>query len=241
MNDYFCRMNEIKKYKHLFIDLDRTLWDFEKSAQQTFETIYSKYHLKELGIPSLEAFDKYYTAHNNRLWGYYRKGEIKKEILSVQRFELTLKDFSIVDEKLAENIAFDYINLSPKMVNLFPYTHEILSYLKSKYTLHIITNGFEEVQQNKLDYASLRQYFTHIITSEMAGVKKPEPEIFDYAFQITKASAEESLMIGDDLKVDISGAQAVGMDQLFVNYDKIKHSENPTFEVNGLKEIESIL
>jgi len=241
MNDYFCRMNEVKKYKHLFIDLDRTLWDFEKSAQQTFETIYLKYNLKKLGVPSLEEFDKYYTEHNNRLWGYYRKGEIKKEILSVQRFELTLKDFSIEDDELAINIAFDYINLSPTMVNLFPYTHEILSYLKSKYILHIITNGFEEVQQNKLDYASLRQYFTHIITSEIAGVKKPEPEIFDYAFRITKASVEESLMIGDDLKVDILGAQAVGMDQLFVNYDKIKHQEKPTFEVNGLKEIERLL
>jgi len=234
-------MKQTNKYKHLFIDLDRTLWDFEKSAQQTFETIYSKYHLKELGIPSLEAFDEYYTAHNNRLWGYYRKGEIKKEILSVQRFELTLKDFSIDNAELAKNIAEDYINLSPTMVNLFPYTHEILSYLKSKYILHIITNGFEEVQQNKLDYASLRQYFTHIITSEMAGVKKPELEIFDYAFKLTKACVSESLMIGDDLKVDILGAQAIGMDQLYVNYEKIRHQEKPTFEVNGLKEIESLL
>lgn len=234
-------MKKTNKYKHLFIDLDRTLWDFEKSAQQTFETIYSKYHLKELGIPNLEVFDEYYTAHNNRLWDLYRKGEIKKEILSVQRFELTLKDFSIVDEKLAENIAYDYINLSPTMVNLFPYTHEILSYLKTRYILHIITNGFEEVQQNKLDYASLRQYFTHIITSEMAGVKKPEREIFDYAFNLTKATSAESLMIGDDLEVDILGAQSVGMDQLYVNYEKAKHNENPTFEVNGLKEIESLL
>jgi len=107
MNDYFCRMNEVKKYKHLFIDLDRTLWDFEKSAQQTFDTIYLKHDLKKLGVPSLDEFDKYTTIHNNRLWGYYRKGQIKKEVLRLQRFELTLKDFSIEDDELAKHIAAD--------------------------------------------------------------------------------------------------------------------------------------
>ncbi len=229
------------KYKHVFIDLDRTLWDFEKSAQQTFEEIYRRHELKELGVPSLEEFDKFYTEHNNRLWSYYRKGQIKKEILSVQRFELTLKDFSIKDAKLAKQIASDYVNLSPTMVNLFPYTHEILTYLKTKYTLHIITNGFEEVQQKKLDSANLRQYFTHIITSEMAGFKKPEPEIFSYAFQITGAKVEESMMIGDDLKVDILGAKEFGMDQIYVNFDKLKHKEKLSYEVNSLKEIAEIL
>ena len=230
-----------KKYKHLFIDLDRTLWDFEKSTQQTFEAMYGKYQLKKLGVPSLEEFKKNYTKHNDRLWSYYRKGQIKKEILSVQRFELSLKDFNINDTELSKNMAYDYVNLSPTMVNLFPYTHEILSYLKSKYILHIITNGFEEVQQKKLDSANLRQYFTHIITSEMAGVKKPEPEIFEYAFRVSEALVAESLMIGDDLAVDILGAKSFGLDQLYVNYEKIKHAEDPTFEVSNLNEIEKIL
>ncbi len=236
----FARMNN-KKYKHIFIDLDRTLWDFEKSAQQTFEEIYRKHNLKERGIPSLEEFDKFYTLHNNRLWSYYRKGQIKKEVLSVQRFELTLKDFGIRDTELSKQIAADYVNLSPTMVNLFPYTHEILTYLKSKYTLHIITNGFEEVQQKKLDSANLRPYFTQIITSEMAGFKKPEPEIFSYAFKLTGANVDESIMIGDDLKVDILGAKSFGMDQIYVNFDRKKHNEEPSFEVRNLKKIERIL
>lgn len=230
-----------QKYKHIFIDLDRTLWDFERSAQQTFEEIYRKHNLKERGIPSLEEFDKFYTQHNNRLWSYYRKGQIKKEVLSVQRFELTLKDFSIRDTELSKQVASDYVNLSPTMVNLFPYTHEILTYLKSKYTLHIITNGFEEVQQKKLDSADLRKYFTKIITSEMAGYKKPEAEIFNYAFKVSGAKATESLMVGDDLKVDILGAKAIGMDQIYVNYHKARHQEKPNFEVSSLIEIEKIL
>jgi putative hydrolase of the HAD superfamily len=238
----FARMIKTDKtYKHLFIDLDRTLWDFEKSAQQTFEAIYTKHQLKDLGVPSLDEFKVFYTKHNNRLWSYYRKGQIKKEVLSVQRFELTLKDFSIDDTELAKKMADDYVNLSPTMVSLFPYTHEILAYLKSKYVLHIITNGFEEVQQKKLDSANLRQYFTHIITSEMAGAKKPESEIFDYAFNLTGAKKDESLMIGDDFKVDILGAKSLGMDQVFVNYNRVRHSEKASYEIFALKTMESFL
>ncbi len=238
----FARMTKSNKiYKHLFIDLDRTLWDFEKSAQQTFETIYEKHHLNELGVPSLEQFKVFYTEHNNRLWSYYRKGEIKKEVLSVQRFELSLNDFGITNSGLAQKMADDYVTMSPTMVSLFPYTHEILAYLKAKYVLHIITNGFEEVQQKKLDNADLRQYFTEIITSEKAGAKKPEPEIFDYAFKLTGATKDDSLMIGDDFIVDILGAKTQGIDQMYVNYNRVKHSEEASYEVFDLKAIESIL
>jgi len=238
----FARMTKSNKtYKHLFIDLDRTLWDFERSAQQTFEAIYVKHQLKDLGVPSLEEFKVFYTKHNDRLWSYYRKGQIKKEVLSVQRFDLSLKDFSINDIELAKKMANDYVSLSPTMVSLFPYTHEILTYLRSKYVLHIITNGFEEVQQKKLDTADLRQYFTEIITSEKAGAKKPEAEIFDYAFKLTGATKDDSLMIGDDFKVDILGAKTQGIDQIFVNYNHLEYRDKATYEVFALKKIETIL
>lgn len=230
-----------KKYKHIFIDLDRTLWDFDKSALKTFRDIYQNYHLKELGILSLEIFLKCYNKHNDLLWSFYRKGEIEKEILSIKRFQLTLEEFNIKDGFLANKIANDYVIKSPLNVVLFPYTHEILAYLKKKYQLHLITNGFEEVQQVKLDSAKLRKYFTEIITSEKAGSKKPEAKIFNYAFDKTGANAKESLMIGDDLAVDIIGSRSIGMDQLYVNYDDSQHTEDITFEVSSLKEIEDIL
>ncbi|MCP4553532.1 MAG: noncanonical pyrimidine nucleotidase, YjjG family [Bacteroidetes bacterium] len=230
-----------KRYKQIFIDLDRTLWDFDKSALKTFQDIYHNYHLKEFGILSLEIFLKSYNKHNDILWNYYRKGEIKKEVLSIKRFQLTLDEFKIDDLFLASRIANDYVTKSPLNVVLFPYTHEILAYLKKKYQLHLITNGFEEVQQVKLDSAKLRKYFTEIITSEKAGSKKPEAQIFEYAFDKTGADATESLMVGDDLAVDIVGARSVGMDQLYVNYNGTQHKENITFEVHSLKEIEGIL
>ena len=241
MITFASNLKLMTKYKHIFLDLDRTLWDFEKSATQTFEEIFKKHELQKFGIPSVEIFTATYKKHNDILWAMYRDGEIIKEVLSVKRWFLTMEDFGIVDGELAALIAEDYITQSPLKVNLFPYTHEILSYLKERYSLHLITNGFEEVQQVKIDASDLRKYFTEIITSEMAGFKKPDPRIFEFALNKADASAEQSMMIGDDLRVDILGAKCVAIDQIFVNYDSEPHTETITFEVNNLKKIEEIL
>ena len=158
-----------------------------------------------------------------------------------EAFKAPEKEFLSKRDNFKPQIAEDYITLSPLKVNLFPYTHEILSYLKEKYTLHLITNGFEEVQQVKIDASDLRKYFTEIITSEMAGCKKPNPRIFEFAMDKAGAIPEESMMIGDDLRVDILGAKGVGIDQVYVNFESDPHSEEISFEINHLKAIEEIL
>ena len=231
----------MKKYKHIFFDLDRTIWDFDKNSLETFKEIYDKYKLKDKGINTFENFHKTYRQHNLRLWDLYRKGELKKEVLSVERFVLTLKDFGIEDRELAKKIAAEYINISPLKTNLFPHTRKMLNYLKDKYYLHIITNGFEEVQFKKIEANDLKKYFTEIITSEEAGCKKPDKNIFLYSLLKTNAVPEESLMIGDDISVDIQGAKTVGMDQVFFNFDNLSHSEEITYEINSMEEISKIL
>ena len=231
----------MNKYKHIFFDLDRTLWDFDSSARQIFQEMYEKFKLKERGVPSFDDFTVNYKKHNDLLWSLYREGKIKKEVLAVRRFEMTLNEFGIDDQELAAEMGRYYITESPLKVKLFPYTHELLSYLHGKYMLHLITNGFEEVQQTKIDRADLRKYFRQIITSEEAGVKKPEPGIFRFAFEKSGASPEESLMVGDDLEVDIEGAKAVGMDQVFVNFNTLVHHSKVSFEVHSLKEIKEKL
>lgn len=227
--------------RHVFFDLDRTLWDFEKSANQTFEEIYHFYELQNKGITSADEFHDAYTIHNNRLWDQYRKGEIQKDILRGLRFNLTLQDFGITDNVLAEKIGDDYVRISPLKVNLFPYSIEILEYLFLKYNLHIITNGFSEVQTTKLETSGMDKYFINVITSEEAGVKKPHPDIFKLAFTKAGALPEESIMIGDDYEVDIIGAKEVSMAQIFVDHEK-KYSKNQsTYYITNLREIEKIL
>jgi len=231
----------MKKYKHIFFDLDKTLWDFDKNSLETFSDIFSKHKLKERGIPSLSDFLNIYTEHNLRLWDQYRKGEIEKKELSYKRFDLSLIDFGIIDIELAKAIGADYIYLSPLKTNLFPEARETLEYLSAKYSLHIITNGFEEVQYRKIKASDLNQYFDKVTTSEEAGCKKPDPRIFEYALDKANAKASESLMIGDDIEVDIIGARNTGIDQVLFNYLMIQHNEIVSHEITNLKELRDFL
>jgi putative hydrolase of the HAD superfamily len=230
-----------KKYKHIFFDLDMTLWDFETNAHEAYQDIYAKFKLKDRGIESIELFLKSYFVHNEMLWEQYRNDEIEKEFLRSRRFELALLDFGIEDPGLAESIGMEYITISPQKTNLFPNAHEILSYLKLKYPLHIITNGFEEVQYTKLKNSRLSAYFDQIITSEDAGCKKPDPGIFRYALQKAGAKADESLMIGDDPEVDVKGAEDSGMDGVFFNPKGLAVNGNVKYQINDLIELKNWL
>ena len=230
-----------KQYKHIFFDLDMTLWDFEANAYEAYHDIFEKFKLKNLGIESIEDFLKSYFVHNDKLWDQYRKGKIEKEFLRSRRFELTLQDFGVDDPKLAEDIGMEYITISPQKTNLFPNAIEILRYLRSKYPLYIITNGFEEVQFTKLKNSRLEEYFLHVITSEEAGCKKPDAGIFRHALQKAGAKPEESLMIGDDPEVDVLGALDAGMDAVFFNPKKIPVNGNIRYVVHDLIELKQWL
>lgn len=230
----------MKKYKHIYFDLDRTIWDFDKNSRVTLNDIFEKYHLNKI-FKSFDLFYLTYEKHNEILWNDYREGKIKKSILSYKRFSLALEEFGVDNVKLAKQIAQDYITISPTKKQLFPFANETLEYLHQKYKLYIITNGFNEVQFTKLKNSDLEKYFSRVFTSEDAGAQKPNPLIFQYALEKAKANKDESIMIGDDLQVDVLGAKNVGLDQVYFNPENIKHSENITHEINSLKELQEIL
>jgi putative hydrolase of the HAD superfamily len=226
------------KYKHLFFDLDNTLWDFDRNAYETFNEIYQNYLLEQKKITSIDAFIQVYTVHNTRLWDLYRNSLISKEELRDTRFLITLKEFGIDDQELAAKISEEYIYRSPRKGYLYPGTIETLEQLKNDFQLHIITNGFEEIQKVKLAFAGLDKYFKCLITSEQAESKKPDAGIFHYALNQAGACAEESLMIGDDLDVDIIGASAVGMDTIY--FDPLKNNISsliPTHRIDNIPDI----
>jgi len=206
-----------------------------------FTEIFEKYHLLERGIESVKTFQTAYNIHNEQLWDLYRNGKIEKEILRNRRFQMTLADFGIVDEELAEKIGDDYLAISPLKVSLFPNAFETLQYLQKKYTLHLITNGFSEVQFIKLKASGLEKYFIEIITSEEAGVKKPDVRIFKYSLQKSGALANESLMIGDDYEVDVLGAKNAGIDQVLFDPLKVYQKNGSTFYINDLEELKGFL
>jgi putative hydrolase of the HAD superfamily len=230
------------KYKHLFFDLDRTLWDFDSNFIETFKEIFTKFSLEQNGIPSFEAFTTAYTGHNDHLWDLYRNDKISKEELRDTRFLITLNDFGIDDVALANEISEEYIFISPRKGMLMPGTIEVLEQLKSKYRLHIITNGFEEIQKVKMEYAGLNEYFDSVVTSEEAGSKKPDNRIFSYALEKAGAKVTESIMIGDDFEVDILGATSIGMDTVFYDPQNSKRVDREsTYRVTHLTELLSLM
>ena len=229
------------KYKHLFFDLDHTLWDFETNSRQTLDELYDTMQLKEMGIDDFDRFHKNYLVHNEMMWDRYRKGTIKVDELRWKRFWLTLLDFKIGDEKLAREMAVRFLDLLQTRTVLFPGTADVLNYLVQKrYDLHLITNGFEKIQHSKLKYSGIDKYFIEVITSEGSNSLKPHKEIFDFAMQKAKADAAHSIMIGDDPEVDIKGAMNAGIDQVFVNHIEREIDFKPTYVVTSLEELKDI-
>ena len=154
---------------------------------------------------------------------------------------LTLLEFQIADEELAKELSVRFLDLLPTRTILFPHAKEILQYLSDKgYALHLVTNGFERTQHNKLLYSGLKPFFAEIITSEGSGSLKPNKEIFQFALSKCGTIPDQCIMIGDNIEVDIIGAMNAGIDQVYVNHLGIDPAITPTYTVNSLKELEKI-
>ena len=230
------------KYQHIFFDLDNTLWDFDRSSILAFDKIYEIFNLINYGIPSAKDFHTTYFDHNNRLWDLYRKGEIDKDFLKIERFRLPLKDYGIVDEKLSIDLGESYTDYAARLVALVPNTMEVLNYLKEKnYKIHLITNGFLEVQSIKMKASGLDKMIDSSFVSEEVGFKKPDHRIFFHATNEVGGNIENSVMIGDDLSVDIIPAKEIGMKHIYFNRKKISHNEMLDYEIFDLIEICKIL
>ncbi len=229
-----------KKYKHLFFDIDRTLWDYESNAEETLTDIFYLRRIGEYGI-TLEKYLEVFYYWNDFYWEKFMAGEVSKEILRDDRFSKTLEHFGIHDHTLVQILSNDYIEISPQKTRLFPAVKETLNYLNQSYQLHIITNGFNEVQYQKLENSGIRHFFNCIITSDSVGFRKPSEEIFRYALRLAHAQKNESLMIGDNWDIDIIGAKVFGIDQVYFNPHKLEKPEKATFEICQFEELKNFL
>ena len=229
------------KSKHLFFDLDRTLWDFEKNSEIALNKLFFDLGLNTT-IPNFSVFHDLYKTHNSRLWKLYGSGKLSKDILRNERFRVTLEEFNLVDPRLIESISDGYVEISPQQTTLFPTTLSTLDALqKEGFNMHIITNGFKEVQFIKLQKSGLENYFDIIVCSEDVGKNKPSPAIFHHSMSHAKAKPEDSVMIGDDFEVDILGALSVGMQGvLFDPYKEHKHFQD-NFIIQQLDELPALL
>lgn len=223
--------------KHIFFDLDHTIWDFDKNAEETLQELYEIYKLRELGLLSASEFILRYTENNHSLWAQYHLGLISKELLRAERFRKTFIELGVHPEKVPQQFEEDYVKISPTKTNLFEGAEKVLAYLQKKYTLHIISNGFRETTLTKMDLSGLNPYFTNVIISEEVGVNKPDKAVFQYALDKAGANLEESIMIGDSLEADIYGAMNFGMKAIFFNPLNKEKPADVNIQIGHLEEL----
>jgi len=229
------------QYKHLFFDLDHTIWDFDKNAEETLNELYHTYKLKDLGLHSPDRFIEVYTINNHQLWAEYHVGKITKQKLRETRFSKTFIDLGLSPNLIPQQFEDDYVNICPTKTNLFPKAHETLSYLKERYSLHLISNGFKESTELKVNKNGLNVYFENVVISEVVGFNKPDKAIFNHALTLANAGISESIMIGDSLEADIRGAQDYGMRAIYFNPERKQIPEDVNQEIACLSELMIIL
>lgn len=207
-------MNPFQNKTDIFFDLDHTLWDFERNSALAFETIFEKHDLTF----DLKLFLSHYSPTNLKYWKLYRDEKISTEDLRYLRLKEVFDLMNVeVDDSTIHLLSLEYIHYLPQFNYLYEGALELLNYLLPKYQLHIITNGFDLVQSRKLKNANIEAYFKTVTNCEMAGVKKPNPLIFEYAISNAKTVKEQTVMIGDSIEADIEGAMNCGMDVIYFN------------------------
>ncbi len=228
-------------YKNLFIDLDDTLWDIHRNGKECLQEIYIDYKYDRF-YPTFDDYYNIYMPSNNHLWALYRQGAIKKEELIVERFLVPIRRFGVDDADYAKAVSDDFLERTTTKTKLIDGTIPLLEYLQPNYRMHILSNGFTEVQYKKIENSGLRPYFEKIILSEDAKINKPHPDIFTYALKNTNSRRDQTLMIGDSWDADIVGAYNSRIDQIWFNPEGQQSRDfEPTFTVATLDEIKNIL
>jgi len=229
----------MKEVNNIFFDLDHTLWDFDKNSDLTFFKILKK---NNLNIDVSKFLNSYHPI-NRKYWELYRENKVSKADLRYYRLSDTFKKLNYdINDDLINQLAIDYIEHLSDFNHLIPDTLIVLNSLKSNYRMHIITNGFKEVQKRKLEKSKLIQYFDSVTISEDVGVKKPHKLIFDHALTAANANVENSVMIGDNFNADILGALGVGMKAIYYDFHKTNEQERENLIIiKNLKELIKIL
>lgn len=227
--------------RHIFFDLDHTIWDFDKNAEETLHELYHTYSLASLGLSCPYTFIETYTRNNHLLWADYHLGKITKEHLRTTRFSTTFIELGLSADSIPTAFEEDYVRICPTKTNLFPQAHETLAYLQKKYKLHLISNGFKESTELKIQVNGLAKYFENIVISESIGINKPDKAIFEFALNAAKAKKEESIMIGDSLEADVRGAMNFGMDAIYFNPLNKEKPEDVKLQILCLDELMEIL
>lgn len=237
----------MKQYKAVFLDWDDTIGDFHGAAVRSLQDIYQKYRLDRFFFTFETYYDTYHP-HNIELWERYGRSEVTKDYLQHDRFAYPLFR-SVAKEQLgserietmADEIGDDFVRLTTEYFSVLPYAAETVRYLARKYPLTIVSNGFVEVQYDKIRRSGLQDCFRYVVLSEEVGVQKPDPAIFERALQLNRLTADEVVMVGDSFMSDIQGAINAGIDQIWIQQNDIDDNRPSTYKISSIRQLTDLL
>ena len=224
----------MKQYKHIFFDLDHTLWDYDKNTNETICDLYAMYQLEKFNLFSPEEFIKAFFEVNNELWRKFNFGQIEQAAMRRSRFNLIFNKLGLHNGDVPLGIEDKFLQTCPTKPHLLPHALAALDYLHKKYTLHIITNGFDDVQFTKLKSAGIDRHFREVITSDNSGYRKPDREIFEHAMKKAGASRSDAIFVGDNPDTDVAGAINAEMDFVYYNPARLPHGLKVLYEIDSL-------
>ncbi len=233
------------KYTDVFFDMDDTIWDFSRASLEALKKVYGNYDMNKY-FDSFDEFHSIFEEINKELWEKYRKNEVQRDTVAVVRFIYTLerktRDFPMM---MAQRMSDSYLAYTVEDAFLEPYAHETIRYLRDKgYRIHILSDGFFEVQIMKIKMAKIASFVSHLISAEEVGALKPDPRIFEYAVDKANTTKEKSVFVGNDYQNDVLGAYNAGLDQVFYNKKNVNVDElpvKPTYTIHSLRELWNLL
>lgn len=228
--------------QHIFFDLDNTLWDHRRNAKLALEDLFRREQIREKYSLTFEEFHKEYFTVNENLWAQIRDGAIDKEYIRKFRFHNTFLFFGIDDFELAQRFEINFLDEIVSYNHLVEGAFELLEYLsQKKYRLHVLSNGFKEVTYRKCELSGIKNYFETITSADEINIRKPQPEIFEYALNKSGTKKAESVIIGDDWIADIEGGLAFGMKAIFFDVFNDNYTAENVKTVKKLSEIHELL
>lgn len=231
----------MENIQHIFFDLDNTLWDHRRNAYLTLEGIFKRENIRDKYDLSFEDFHREYFTINENLWALIRDGKIDKDYIRKHRFYDSFLFFGIDDFELSQKFEHQFLDEIIEYNELVEGAFPLLNYLSDKkYRLHILSNGFEEVTYRKCEFSGIKNYFETITSADEINVRKPQPEIYEYALKKAGAEKDNSIMIGDDWIADVEGALSFGLDAIF--FDRFNDDfDSKVKTVKTLEEIRNFL
>ena len=230
-----------KTYRHIIFDLDHTLWDFKKNAYETLGELYHYYRLADTQPFSVDQFCEAFDEVTHGLWQQYNEGRIDQQRMRAERFAMIFARVGADTNQVPPDMADRYLRTCPTKPHLMPHALATLDYLRPRYQLHILTNGFAKIQAIKMASAHITNYFTEVVSSDTMGHRKPHQPVFEYTLQRIGTQPGECLMVGDNLIADVGGARNACIDQVYYNPGEVTHQEEVTYEISCLRELQHIL